>query len=61
VGFPEGFDITHDGHLGMTYIRSLSEQLRGAPKWLSDPLGIRFEMVIPSVGCDNLGYGVAVE
>jgi two-component sensor histidine kinase len=47
VGFPEAFDITHDGHLGMTFIRSLSEQLGGAPKWLSDPLGIRFEMVIP--------------
>ena len=49
VGFPEGFDITHDCHLGMTFIRLLSEQLQGTPKWLSDPLGIRFETVVPAV------------
>ena len=47
VGFPETFDIAHDGRFGMQAIRSLGEQLRGTPKWLSDPLGIRFEMVIP--------------
>lgn len=47
VGFPEVFDIAHNGHLGIQLIRSLGEQLRGTPKWLSDPLGIRFEMVIP--------------
>ena len=47
VGFPETFDIAHDGHLGMQLIRSLGEQLRGTPKWLSDPLGIRFEITIP--------------
>ena len=49
VGFPEGFDIAHDGHLGMTFIRLLGEQLKGTPKWLSDPLGIRFEMVVPAI------------
>jgi two-component sensor histidine kinase len=52
VGFPEGFDITHDGHLGMTFIRLLSEQLKGTPEWRSDPLGIRFEMVVPAIGSE---------
>lgn len=48
VGFPEGFDLLHDGHLGMRFIRSLSEQVRATPQWLSDPLGIRFEMQVPA-------------
>jgi two-component sensor histidine kinase len=47
VGFPEAFDVFHDGHLGMRFIRSLSEQLGGTHKWLSDPLGIQFEMRFP--------------
>lgn len=47
VGFPETFDPSHDGHLGMQFIRSLSEQLRGTYKWRSDPLGIQFELVFP--------------
>jgi len=33
--------------LGMHLIRSLSKDLKGTPNWLSDPLGIRFEIVIP--------------
>jgi len=52
VGFPETFDIAYDGHLGMQLIRSLGEQLRGTPKWLSDSLGIRFEMVIPVLAAE---------
>jgi two-component sensor histidine kinase len=44
VGFPEGFDIAHDGNLGMRFIRSLGDQLHGTPKWLSDPLGVHFEV-----------------
>jgi two-component sensor histidine kinase len=52
VGFPEVFDVKHDGHLGMKFIRVLSEQLKGTPKWLSDPLGIRFEMVVPAIGSE---------
>jgi len=48
VGFPEAFDVSHDGHLGMRFIRSLSEQLGGSHKWLSDPLGVQFEMRFPS-------------
>ena len=44
VGFPEGFDISNDGSLGMWFIRSLSKQIQGTTKWLSDPLGVHFEM-----------------
>jgi two-component sensor histidine kinase len=44
VGFPEAFDVLHDGHLGMRFIRSLSEQLGGKHEWTSDPLGVQFEM-----------------
>jgi len=44
VGFPEDFDISNDGNLGMRFIRSLSEQLHGTQKWISDPLGVRFEL-----------------
>jgi two-component sensor histidine kinase len=47
VGFPEAFDVSHDGHLGMRFIRSLSEQLGATHKWLSDPLGIQFELRFP--------------
>jgi two-component sensor histidine kinase len=47
VGFPEAFDVSHDGHLGMRFIRSLSEQLGASHKWLSDPLGVQFEMQFP--------------
>lgn len=50
VGFPEDFDISHDGHLGMRFIRSLSAQLNGTYNWLSDSLGIRFEIIVP---CKN--------
>jgi two-component sensor histidine kinase len=47
VGFPEAFDLSHDGHLGMRFIRSLSEQLGASQKWLSDALGIQFEIRFP--------------
>jgi two-component sensor histidine kinase len=47
VGFPEGFDISNDGNLGIQFIRSLSDQLHGKPKWISDPLGIHFELSLP--------------
>lgn len=47
VGFPEGFDLSHDGHLGMRLVRSLSDQLGASQKWLSDPLGIQFEIRFP--------------
>jgi two-component sensor histidine kinase len=56
VGFPEGFDVSHDGHLGMRFIRSLSVQLNGTESWLSDPLGIRFEIIAP---CEKLGQRIA--
>jgi len=44
VGFPEDFDISNDRNLGMRFIRSLSDQLNGTQKWMSDPLGVRFEL-----------------
>jgi two-component sensor histidine kinase len=44
VGFPEDFDISNDGNLGMRFIRSLSDQLHGTQNWLSDPLGVHFEL-----------------
>jgi two-component sensor histidine kinase len=44
VGFPEGFDISNDGNLGMRFIRSLSKQINGTPQWISDPLGVHFEL-----------------
>ena len=44
VGFPEGFDILNDGNLGIWFIRSLSCQLQGTQNWISDPLGIQFEL-----------------
>jgi len=47
VGFPEEFDVEHDGHLGMQFIRGLSVQLNGRHGWLSDPLGVRFEISLP--------------
>jgi two-component sensor histidine kinase len=53
VGFPEDFDISHDGHLGMRFIRSLCKQLRGADTWLSDPLGMRFEIIVPCKKLDQ--------
>ncbi len=47
VGFPEGFDMTEAGHMGMSFIRLLSEALGGQHEWHSDPLGIRFEIALP--------------
>ena len=47
VGFPEGFDITDAGHMGMSFIRLLSEGLGARHEWRSDPLGIRFEIALP--------------
>ena len=47
VGFPEGFEVNETGHMGMTFIRLLSEGLDGHHEWQSDSLGIRFEMWFP--------------
>jgi two-component sensor histidine kinase len=55
VGFPEASDVSHDGHLGMQFIRSLSGQLGATYKWLSDPLGIQFEMPVPFRGMNDTG------
>jgi two-component sensor histidine kinase len=47
VGFPEGFDVNEAGHVGMRLIQFLSKGVGGHHEWLSDPLGIRFEIVLP--------------
>jgi two-component sensor histidine kinase len=57
VGFPEGFDVTQDGHLGMRFIRLLSDQLNAERHWDSTPLGLRFKITVPLV--DNAANGAA--
>ena len=47
VGFPEDFDFNEAGHMGMNFIRLLSTGLDGHHEWHSDPLGMRFEIVLP--------------
>jgi two-component sensor histidine kinase len=47
VGFPEGFDVTKPGHMGIRLIQLLSKGVGGHHEWLSDPLGIRFKIVLP--------------
>ena len=47
VGFPEGFSVTGAGHVGMRLIQLLSKGIGAHHEWLSDPLGIRFEIVLP--------------
>jgi two-component sensor histidine kinase len=46
VGFPEGFDVSHNGHIGMRFIRRVCESLAKNYEWQSDALGIRFEMTL---------------
>jgi two-component sensor histidine kinase len=46
VGFPEGFDVTKAGHMGMSFIRLLSEGLGGHHEWHSDPLGMGFQIAL---------------
>lgn len=48
VGFPVGFDPRTSGNLGMRFIRSLCEQVGGMHRWMSDELGIRFELHLPA-------------
>jgi two-component sensor histidine kinase len=49
VGFPESFDVTEAGHMGMNFIRLLSTGLGAQHEWHSDPLGVRFEIAL-SIG-----------
>jgi two-component sensor histidine kinase len=46
VGFPEDFDMSAPGHMGMRLIELLSQSVSGACNWHSDPLGVRFEIAI---------------
>ena len=47
VGFPEGFDATASGHMGMNFISLLSQTLGAHHEWHSDSLGTRFEIELP--------------
>jgi two-component sensor histidine kinase len=49
VGFPEDFDISAAGHMGMRFIQLLSKSVKANYKWHSDSLGVRFEMVIADI------------
>jgi len=49
VGFPEDFDISAPGHMGMRLIELLSQSVAGTCNWHSDPLGVRFEIAIADV------------
>ncbi len=48
VGFPEDFDFSRGGNLGLRFIHSLVSQLGGTHEWSSDSLGVRFELRVPS-------------
>jgi two-component sensor histidine kinase len=48
VGFPEDFDVTEARHIGMRLILTLCRGLGADPKWHSDALGIRFELLLPA-------------
>jgi two-component sensor histidine kinase len=50
VGFPENFDPARDGKVGMKFIKSLSERLKGDCAWSSDSLGMGFSIVAPMAG-----------
>jgi two-component sensor histidine kinase len=47
VGFPEDFDGSDRGHMGIGLIRVLAVQLNATSDWSSDSLGISFTMVVP--------------
>jgi two-component sensor histidine kinase len=49
VGFPEDFDMSAPGHMGMRLIELLSQSIAGTCTWQSDPLGVRFEIAIADV------------
>ncbi len=44
VGFPEHFDFSTDGNLGLHFIKTLSAQMNAIPNWSSGPLGIEFKL-----------------
>jgi two-component sensor histidine kinase len=50
VGFPEDFDPARDGRVGMKFIKSLSERLKGDYAWSSDSLGMGFSIIAPMAG-----------
>jgi two-component sensor histidine kinase len=49
VGFPEDFDISATGHMGLRLIHMLSKSIPGNHQWQSDALGVRFEMTVANI------------
>jgi two-component sensor histidine kinase len=49
VGFPEDFDLSADGHMGIGLIELLSNSVPGTFNWHSDSLGVRFELAIADI------------
>ena len=48
VGLPEGFDLAHDGSIGMRTLRLISQQLDVELDFLSDDIGLTVELRIPA-------------
>jgi len=44
VGFPDEFDVSNSGHMGLRFIHTLSKSIAKTYQWDSDSLGIRFEI-----------------
>jgi two-component sensor histidine kinase len=55
VGYPEHFDLSTAGNLGVRFIRGLVEQMRGVDEWNSDPLGIRFQLRVQDIALGGQG------
>jgi two-component sensor histidine kinase len=53
MGFPEDFDYSRHGNLGLRFIHSLVRQIGGTHEWSSDPLGVRFELRVPISAVDS--------
>lgn len=48
VGLPEGFDLEHDGSVGMRTLRLIALQLGVELDFLSEDIGLRVELRIPA-------------
>jgi len=48
VGLPEGFDLAHDGNVGMRTLRLIAQQLGVDLDFLSNDIGLTVELRIPA-------------
>lgn len=53
VGLPEGFDPREDGGLGFQLVRSLAKQMNASLVFDSDPLGLRFKIILPRLTANS--------